>query len=148
MEFGLINLFGAGIVGLIMIPNIIYAAKLKQAEKQTKVPCYLTVCEQTGRYACIVLMWLPLLVRKFGLGSVEEFLIYLIVNGFLLLSYYFFWGLYSRKKTLSKAMSLAIIPTMIFLFSGILLHHWLLSVAAVFFGIAHCTITYITHKKY
>ena len=40
MEFGWINLFGAGIVVLIMIPNIIYAAREKQAETQTKVPDY------------------------------------------------------------------------------------------------------------
>ena len=33
MEFGWINLFGAGIVVLIMIPNIIYAARQKQDEK-------------------------------------------------------------------------------------------------------------------
>ena len=46
MEFGWINLFGAGIVVLIMIPNIIYAAREKQAETQTKVPNYLFACEQ------------------------------------------------------------------------------------------------------
>ena len=53
MEFGWINLFGAGIVVLIMISNIIYAAREKQAETQTKVPNYLFACEQAGRYSCI-----------------------------------------------------------------------------------------------
>lgn len=148
MDFGWINLFGAGIVVLIMIPNIIYAAKQKQDEMQTIVPHYLSACEQAGRYSCIVLMWLPLLVWEFGFGSVEELLIYLIANGVLLLSYYLFWVLYSRKKTGSRAMVLAIIPTMIFLLSGILLRHWLLVVGAVLFGFAHCRITYITHKEY
>ena len=103
MEFGWINLFGAGIVVLIMIPNIIYAAREKQAETQTKVPNYLFACEQAGRYSCIVLMWLPLLVWKYGFGSAGELLIYLIANGILLLSYYLFWGLFFRKKTLPKA---------------------------------------------
>ena len=146
MEFGWINLFGAGIIVLIMIPNIIYAAKQKQDETQIKVPRYLSACEQLGRYGCIILMWLPLLVWKFGFGSVEEFLIYLIGNGVLLLCYYLFWMFYSRKKTLSVAMALAIIPTAIFLLSGILLRHWLLVVAAILFGSAHCMITYLTHK--
>ena len=81
MEFGWINLFGAGIVVLIMIPNIIYAARQKQDETQIEVPHGLSACEQVGRYGCIILMWLPLLVWKFGFGSVEEFLIYLIGNG-------------------------------------------------------------------
>lgn len=146
MEFGWINLFGAGIIVLIMIPNIIYAAKQKQDETQIKVPRYLSACEQLGRYGCIILMWLPLLVWKFGFGSVEEFLIYLIGNGVLLLCYYLFWMFYSRKRTLSVAMALAIIPTAIFLLSGILLRHWLLVVAAILFGSAHCMITYLTHK--
>ena len=147
MEFGWINLFGAGIIVLIMIPNIIYAAGQKQDETQIEVPRGLSACEQVGRYGCIILMWLPLLVWKFGFGSVEEFLIYLIGNGVLLLCYYLSWMLYSRKKTLSVAMALAIIPTAIFLLSGILLHHWLLVAFAILFGFAHCTITYMTHKE-
>ena len=148
MEFGWINLFGAGIIVLIMIPNIIYAAGQKQDETQIEVPRGLSACEQVGRYGCIILMWLPLLVWKFGFGSVEEFLIYLIGNGALLLCYYLSWMLYSRKKTLSVAMALAIIPTAIFLLSGILLHHWLLVAFAILFGACHCTITYMTHKEY
>ena len=147
MEFGWINLFGAGIIVLIMIPNIIYAARQKQDETQIEVPRGLSACEQVGRYGCIILMWLPLLVWKFGFGSVEEFLIYLIGNGALLLCYYLSWMLYSRKKTLSVAMALAIIPTAIFLLSGLLLRHWLLVAFAILFGFAHCTITYMTHKE-
>ena len=152
MEFGWINLFGAGIVVLIMIPNIIYAARQKQDETQIEVPHGLvphglSACEQVGRYGCIILMWLPLLVWKFGFGSVEEFLIYLIGNGALLLCYFLSWMLYSRKKTLSVAMALAIIPTAIFLLSGLLLRHWLLVAFAILFGFAHCTITYMTHKE-
>ena len=147
MEFGWINLFGAGIVVLIMIPNIIYAARQKQDETQIEVPHGLSACEQVGRYGCIILMWLPLLVWKFGFGSVEEFLIYLIGNGALLLCYYLSWMLYSRKKILSVAMALAIIPTAIFLLSGLLLRHWLLVAFAILFGFAHCTITYMTHKE-
>ena len=147
MEFGWINLFGAGIIVLIMIPNIIYAARQKQDETQIEVPHGLSACEQVGRYGCIILMWLPLLVWKFGFGSVEEFLIHLIGNGALLLCYYLSWMLYSRKKTLSVAMALAIIPTAIFLLSGILLQHWLLVAFAILFGACHCTITYMTHKE-
>ena len=145
MEFGWINLFGAGIIVLIMIPNIIYAAGQKQDETQIEVPRGLSACEQVGRYGCIILMWLPLLVWKFGFGSVEEFLIYLIGNGALLLCYYLSWMLYSRKKTLSVAMALAIIPTAIFLLSGILLHHWLLVAFAILFGPWYLT-PYKIHK--
>ncbi|MGF7109964.1 hypothetical protein [Treponema pedis] len=146
MEFGWINILGFSIVLLILIPNVIYTAKQKKDKMKMEVPHYLTVCEQVGRYSCIVLMWLPLLVWKFGFESEEEFLIYLIANGVLLLGYYLLWVLYARKKTLSKAMALAIIPTMIFFLSGVLLHHWFLVVVASLFGFAHGKITYMTHK--
>ncbi len=146
MEFGWINIFGAGIVILIMIPNIIYAAKHKRTGAEKKIPQYLSICEQIGRYGCIVLMWLPLFVWKFGFGSVEELLIYLIATVILLLGYYLFWLKYSRNKTLTTAMALSVIPTILFLLSGVLLNHWTLVAFAVLFGVAHCKITYFTHR--
>lgn len=146
MEFGWINLFGAGFVLLIMIPNIIYGVLKKPDDMQIIVPKYLSASEQAGRYGCIVLMWLPLFVRKFEFDGSEEFIIYLIGNGILLLSYYHHWVKYFRKRTLSVAMALAVIPTVMFLLSGILLRHWLLVMAALLFGYAHCSITYTTHK--
>ena len=53
MEFGWINLLGAGIVVLIMIPNIIHAARQKQDETQIEVLRYLSACEQVGRYGSL-----------------------------------------------------------------------------------------------
>ncbi len=43
----------------------------------------MNLIEQVGRYACIVLMWLPLLVWKFGFASVLELLLCLGGNGLL-----------------------------------------------------------------
>lgn len=146
MEFGWINIFSAGIVILIMIPNIIYAVKHKQTGAEKEIPQCLSICEQIGRYGCVALMCLPLFVWKFGFGSVEELLVYLIVTVMLLLGYYLFWVKYTRKKTLTTAMVLAVIPTTLFLLSGILLNHWTLVAFAVLFGAAHCKITYLTHR--
>jgi len=148
MEFGWINLFGGIIVVLILIPNIVYALKRRDHDDNEKgIPKILAVCEQIGRYSCMILMWLPLFVWKFGFGSSEELLIYLFLNGILILAYYFSWIRYSKKPSLKNGMMLAIIPTVVFLVSGLLLRHWLLVAAAVLFGIAHCRITYITHSE-
>lgn len=137
MEFGWINLFGAVIVLLIMIPNIIYALKNKNETEDINVPRYLTVCEQIGRYGCIILMWLPLMVWKLGFKSNEEFVIYLFSNSVLIIAYYLCWAGYFKQKTLKKGMILAIIPTIVFLVSALLLHHWLLALFALLFGFAH-----------
>lgn len=145
MEFGWINLFGGIIVVLILIPNIVYALKKQGHVDETSVPKILFVCEQIGRYACMILMWLPLLVWKFGFGSVEELLIYLFLNGILILAYYLGWLRYLKKPSLNNGMVLAVIPAVVFLISGLLLRHWLLVAAAVLFGVSHGWITYITH---
>ena len=121
MEFGWINIFGAAIVILIMIPNIIYAVKHKQTEAEKELPPYLSICEQIGRYGCITTV-------------------------ILLLGYYLFWVKYARNKTLTTAMALAVIPTILFWLSGVLLKHWALVAFAILFGLSHCKITYLTHR--
>ena len=109
MKFGWINLFGAGFVILIMIPNIIYALTNKNKTEVT-VPLYLNVCEQIGRYGCIILMWLPLMVWEFGFKTTDEFVIYILFNVILIIAYYICWFGYFRQKTLKRGMALAIIP--------------------------------------
>ena len=65
MEFGWINLFGGVLVLLMLIPNIVYALKNRE-EQNLCTNRLMNLAEQVGRYGCIVLMWLPLLVWKFG----------------------------------------------------------------------------------
>ena len=140
MKFGWINLFGAIIVILMLIPNIVYAVKNKD-EKNSCTNQFMNAIEQIGRYACIVLMWLPLLVWKFGFPSVFEMILYLFGNGCLLVAYWIAFALYMKKKTPSLALILAVLPACIFLLSGLTLHHWLLAGFAVLFGIGHLYVT-------
>ena len=143
MEFGWINVFGAVIVILMLMPNIIYALKNKD-EKNDCGNRFMNAAEQIGRYGCIVLMWLPLLVWKFGFASVIEMLIYFAGNGCLLAAYWAVFAVYLKKKTRRRALVLAVLPACIFLLSGLLLRHWLLVIFAVLFGIAHI---YVTQKN-
>ena len=75
MRFGWINLIGAGIVILLLIPNIVYAVKHRE-EKNLCDNKWMNLMEQIGRYACIILMWLPLPVREFGFAGVTEMLLF------------------------------------------------------------------------
>ncbi len=140
MEFGWINVFGAGIVVLMMIPNIIYAIRNKD-EKNRCTNQLMNSLEQIGRYACILLMWLPLLVWKFGFSSVLAMLLYLVGNGCLLAAYWIVFASYFKKKTRTKALVLAVIPSCIFLLSGLLLRHWLLVGFACLFAVGHIYVT-------
>ena len=140
MEFGWISVFGAVIVILMLIPNIVYALR-NPGEKNNCTSKIMNAIEQIGRYACIVLMWLPLLVWKFGFPSVFEMLLYLFGNGFLLVLYWAVYAAFLKRKTGKRALALAVIPACIFLMSGLLLRHWLLVVSAVLFGIGHICVT-------
>ncbi len=141
MEFGWINIFGAVIVILMLIPNIVYAIKNKD-EKNYCTNLFMNIIEQIGRYACIVLMWLPLLVWKFGFASVFEMILYLACNGLFLAVYWITFAIYMNRKSLQLALVLAIVPACIFIFSGILLRHWLLAGFAILFAVGHIYVTY------
>ena len=138
--FGWINVFEAVIVVLMLIPNIIYALAHK-GEKNKCTNQLMNVIEQVGRYACIVLMCLPLLVGEFGFYSKFELLLYPFGNGCLLAAYSIVFAFYLKRKTRAGALALAVIPTCIFLQNGVLLRHWLLVGFAVLFGIGHIYVT-------
>lgn len=141
MKFGWINVFGVISVILMLIPNIVYAIKNKN-EKNLCTNRFMNAIEQIGRYACIVLMWLPLIVWKFGFASVFEMVLYLVCNGTLLAAYWISFAVYMKRKTVRFALVLAILPSCIFLLSGILLRHWLLVGFAVLFATGHIYVTY------
>ncbi len=143
MKFGWINLFGAGVVALLLVPNIVYAVKNKD-EKNLCANKLMNVLEQVGRYACIVLMWLPLLVWEFGFASVPEMLFYLLGNAALLVAYWIVFARYFKEKSAEQALVLAILPACIFLLSGLTLRHWLLAAFAAVFAVGHI---YVTKKN-
>ena len=143
MKFGWINVFGAAIVVIMMIPNIVYAVKNKN-EKNACTNAFMNAVEQIGRYACIVLMWLPLIVWKFGFADVPEMFVYTVGNALLLAAYITVFALYFKKRTRRRALILAVLPACIFLISGITLRHWLLVGFAVLFAVGHI---YVTQKN-
>ena len=140
MKFGWINLFGGVIVILLLIPNIVYAVKNRGAKNRCAGKL-VNVLEQIGRYACIVLMWLPLVVWKFGFASFFGFALYLAGNGVLLAVYWILFARYLKRKSKGLAVALAILPACIFLLSGVLLRHWLLVGFAILFAAAHLYVT-------
>ena len=140
MSFGWINVFGAIIVVLMLVPNVVYALK-NRGEENRCTNRWMNLLEQIGRYGCIAFMWFPLLVGKFSFRSVPEMTLYLGGNGALLAVYWFAYARYLRERTRRRALTLAVVPACIFLMSGLLLRHWLLVVFALFFAVGHIYVT-------
>lgn len=136
-----INIFGLIITILMLLPNIIYAVKFRGVENRCKNKG-MNVLEQIGRYASMFLMIFNIGVVELGFSLPETFVIYFVGNIIFLIAYWSIWFLYFKNKILWKSMALAIIPTAIFLLSGITLRHYLLMLSAIVFGIGHVYVTY------
>ena len=141
MEFGWINVFNGIIVVLMIIPNIIFHKKVSD-NAGSDPNIIIKISENIGRYASMFLMVIPLLVWSFGFRSPQAFECYLILNIVLLAVYYYTWFTFAKKQTFRRALVLALAPSFIFLFTGLLLHHWLLVISASIFMLSHLLITY------
>ena len=136
------NVFGLIFIVLIMIPNIIYAIKCNDGFNNKWNNKVVIILEQIGRYGCIIFMIINIPNTWFGWWSDEAFVLYLIIDSILVLSYIIIWIICFNKKTLFKALSLSIIPSLIFIFSGIMSRSILLIIFSIIFAPAHIMISY------
>lgn len=126
---------------VIMIPNIVYAVQNKDtvAQQRNKI---LSILEQTGRYGCFIFMIFNVPYIYFDFWFENALIVYLSANGGLCFLYLLFWIIFWNKRSIIKALSLSIIPTVIFLFSGIVVVSIPLIVLSVLFGCSHIYISY------
>lgn len=137
-----INIFGTAFIMIIMVPNIIYALKCKEGFENKWNNKGVEMIEQIGRFGCFGFMVINIPGTWFGWWSDKAFAMYLIVNSILILLYCLIWFIYFRKNTVFKAVALSVIPSVIFLFSGIMSRSVLLIVASLLFAPAHILISY------
>ena len=135
-----LNIFGLIFVVLLLAPNIVYAVKEKDQENKCTNK-FMNVVEQVGRYGCMFLMVFNIGLAEFGFWAKGAFLTYLFGNIVLMTAYWAIWLLYFKKKEYWKQIALALIPTGLFLLSGVTMRHWLLCIFAVVFGIGHVYVT-------
>lgn len=138
------NYIGLVIVVLLLIPNIIFAIKNKNEPKQSNKKI-LEVFEQIGRYGSMLFMIFNIPYITLGFYFAYGQIAYIAINSVFMLAYYLFWVTLWKKDCLSKALLLSIIPSIMFILSGVLLLNIPLIVFAILFAIFHI---YISAKKY
>ena len=136
------NIFGLAFITAIMIPNIIFALKHKEVFENRYHNKTIEIIEQIGRFGCFGFMIFNIPTTWFGWWSDEAFAIYLMVDAVLIVLYCTIWVIYWRKNNVFKAMALSIIPSAIFLFSGIMCRSILLIISSLLFAPAHIFISY------
>lgn len=160
-----INVFGLLIIVLLLIPNIIYAIKNKN-EKNLCENRFMNILEQIGRYGSMLFMVVCLKTGGYGFSSVTLFLAYFFGNALLLIAYQVVWGIcfymtrtevtgwvdgptstfiagkHKGKNVGVLKLFLAVIPSGLFLLSGITLGYLPLIFSAILFAIGHIYVTY------
>lgn len=139
--FHWINVFGLVLILLLLIPNIIYALKFR-GQKNKCTNKMMNILEQVGRYASMFFMVFHIGIAELGFSSVGAFLLYGIGNAVLMLLYWVVWMLYFYKQDLKKGMALAILPSCIFVLSGVMSGHILLIISGAIFAVGHIYVTY------
>lgn len=141
------NPFGLAFMALIMIPNIVFALRCRDGFENKGVSKALETLEQIGRSGCFGFMVVNIPGTCFGWWSDEAFALYLLVDALLVLLYCLIWIICFRKNSLFRALALSIIPSVLFLFSGIMSRSVPLTIAAVLFAPSHIAISCINGKK-
>lgn len=141
------NIFGFIFICIIMIPNVIFAIKCKDVFENKWNNKFVETIEQIGRFCCFGFMIINIPRTYFGWWSDEAFAIYLIINIILVILYCLIWIICFKKNSVFKALALSIIPSIIFLFSGIMSRSILLIVSSIIFAPSHIMISYYNAKK-
>lgn len=141
-----LNVFGLVMVAVIMIPNILFAMKCKDRFVNKWNNKSVETVEQIGRFGCFGFMIINIPGTWFGWWSDEAFAVYLVVDAVLVTLYCVIWAVCFRKSSVFRALALSIIPSVLFLFSGIMSRSILLTIAAVLFAPSHILISYQNAK--
>ena len=140
------NPFGLVFITIIMIPNIVFAIRCKDGFTNNYRNKTVEVVEQIGRFGCFGFMIFNIPGTWFGWVSNESFALYLILDALLVALYCVLWIVCWKKKGIFKALALSIIPSTVFLISGITSRSILLILAALLFAPSHILISYQNAK--
>ncbi len=136
------NIFGLIFITVIMIPNIIFAVKCKDGFENRYINKKVEFIEQIGRFGCFGFMIFNIPATCLGFWSDEAFAVYIVVDSLLVALYSLIWGICWHKTSVFRALSLSVIPSIIFLFSGIISRSVCLIISALLFAPAHIFISY------
>ena len=143
---GAFNYIGLIIIVVMMIPNLIYMFVNRNTNVQVYTDKKLDTLEQIGRYGCFACMIVNFPYTYFDFWFKNAELIYIIVCAVLLACYLLCWIIFWKKTTMFKVLALSVLPSMMFLFTGIMLGSLLLLFFTLVFAPTHFIIGYRTIK--
>ncbi len=131
--------FGLIIVLIMLVPNVLFAFFNKEGFQNAWQNKTVEILEQAGRFGCMIFMFI--VIPEVSFSSGDAFALYIIVNIALLLLYCLMWFVFFKKNNLARAVVLSVIPSVLFLFSGIISTNIPLIISAVVFAPCHILIS-------
>lgn len=134
------NYYGLIAFVILMIPNIIYAAKRKSFDNlyQNKA---IAILEQVGRFGSFLFLIINIPYTWFGFFFPTAEVVYISVIATILAAYILVWVLMWNKDSVLRAVLLSALPSLLFLFSGIMILSVPQIVMATIFAVGHITLS-------
>lgn len=140
------NVFGLVFIAVIMIPNIVFWIKHRDGFENKWNNKAVELIEQVGRFCCFGFMIINIPGTWYGWWSDEAYVIYLIADAILVMIYCVIWIVCFTKNNVFRALALSVIPSVLFLFSGIMSRSILLFISSLLFAPSHIIISYKNAK--
>ncbi len=136
------NFIGLIFVIIILIPNIIFAYTNKDGFQNNYNNKIVETFEQIGRFGCFIFMFLtpPFLNLGFKINGAKT--AYIITGAILVALYCLGWIVFRKENSVRKSLALSILPSALFLESGILSLNFPLIALALIFAPCHIIISY------
>ncbi len=141
-----LNFIGLIFVAVILIPNIIFAAKNKDGFQNFYQNKFVEIFEQIGRFGCFITMFFtpPFLNLGFKINGAKT--AYIITGAVLVALYCLGWIVFGKENSVRKSLALSIIPSVLFLESGLLSLNFPLIILSLIFAPCHIIISYKNAK--
>lgn len=140
------NFIGLIFVAVILIPNIIFAAKNKDGFQNFYQNKFVEIFEQIGRFGCFITMFFTPPFLNLGFKINEAKTAYIITGAVLVALYCLGWIVFGKENSVRKSLALSIIPSVLFLESGLLSLNFPLIILSLIFAPCHIIISYKNAK--
>lgn len=140
------NIYGLIFIVIIMIPNIVFALKCKDGFANKYNNKFVELFEQIGRFGSFIFMILNIPKTYFGFYFNNGLILYLIVDSILVALYCLIWAICFKEPSVFRALSLSIIPSILFFYSGVMIRSILLIIFSLIFAPCHILISYKNAK--
>lgn len=140
------SFIGLIFVVVILIPNIIFAAKNRDGFHNFYNNKIVETLEQIGRFGCFIFMFIAPPFLNIGFKSDGIRTAYIITGSVLAVMYCLGWIVFRNENSVRKSLTLSIIPSILFLESGLLSLNFPLIILSIVFAPCHILISYKNAK--